>query len=188
MPHSSRWAYLTSAEVLERRRRHGSNVLTPPRRDPWWKLYLEKFDDPVIRILMIAAAVAVGVGVADGKYVEGIGILFAIFLATALAFVNEYRANREFDVLNKVSDDVPVKVIRDGRYTSVPRRDVVVGDVVLAEMGEEIPADGELLEAVSLEVDESRLTGESLPATKRVASQSVSPPGAGTAYPEHRVL
>ena len=163
-------------------------MLTPPRRDPWWKLYLEKFDDPVIRILMIAAAVAVGVGVADGKYVEGIGILFAIFLATALAFVNEYRANREFDVLNKVSDDVPVKVIRDGRYTSVPRRDVVVGDVVLAEMGEEIPADGELLEAVSLEVDESRLTGESLPATKRVASQSVSPPGAGTAYPEHRVL
>ena len=179
---------LTSAEVERSRQRHGSNVLTPPQRDPWWRLYFEKFDDPVIRILMIAAVIAVGVGVVDGKYLEGIGILCAIFLATTLAFLNEYRANREFDILNEVSDEVSVKVIRDGRYASVPRRDIVVGDVVLIELGEESPADGALLEAVSLQVDESRLTGESLPADKRVISKGSPESHAGTAYPENRIL
>jgi Ca2+-transporting ATPase len=179
---------LTSAEAERSRQKHGPNVLTPPQRDPWWRLYLEKFDDPVIRILMIAAVIAVGVGAVDGKYLEGIGILCAIFLATTLAFLNEYRANREFDILNEVSDDVSVKVMRDGRYSSVPRRDVVVGDVVLIEAGEEAPADGVLLEAVSLQVDESRLTGESLPADKRVMGRGVPGSLADAAYPENRIL
>ncbi|HNJ44262.1 MAG TPA: cation-transporting P-type ATPase, partial [Acidobacteriota bacterium] len=157
---------LTSAEVEASRQKHGINVLTPPERDPWWKLFLEKFDDPVIRILIIAAVIAIGVGIAEGEYLEGIGIVVAILLATVLAFLNEYQANKEFDILNQVSDDVPVKVIRDGAYTTVPRKEIVVGDLVLLEAGEETPADGRLIEAVSLQIDESRLTGESVPASK----------------------
>lgn len=179
---------LTSEEVEARRKQYGANVLTPPKRDPWWKLYLEKFDDPVIRILIIAAIIAIGVGIVEGHFAEGVGILVAIFLATTLAFLNEYQAAREFDILNKVSDDVAVKVIRDGAYTSVPRKDLVVDDLVLVELGEECPADGELLEAVSLEVDESRLTGEAVPASKRVIGEGDRPSHDGTAYPENVLL
>ncbi|HEY9068710.1 MAG TPA: HAD-IC family P-type ATPase, partial [Candidatus Ozemobacteraceae bacterium] len=158
---------LTEQQVLESRRRHGANIITPPERDPWWKLWLEKFDDPIIRILMIAAGIAIVVGLVDGTYLEGIGILMAIFLATTLAFINEYKAGREFDILNQTSEEVPVKVIRDGGYHTVPRKDIVVDDLVLLEAGDEVPADGILLEAVSLQIDEARLTGESVPVTKR---------------------
>jgi Ca2+-transporting ATPase len=179
---------LSSEEVEARRRQYGANVLTPPKRDPWWKLYLEKFDDPVIRILIIAAIIAIGVGIVEGHFAEGVGILVAIFLATTLAFLNEYQAAREFDILNKVSDDVAVKVIRDGAYTSVPRKDLVVDDLVLVELGEECPADGQLLEAVSLEVDESRLTGESVSAAKRVIGDGDRPSHDGAAYPENVLL
>ncbi len=157
---------LTSKEVEESRRKNGVNVLTPPDRDPWWRLYLSKYDDPVIRILLIAAFLAIGIGVADGKYAEGIGIIAAILLATTLAFINEYKANKEFDILNKVNDDVPIKAIRDGQYTTVPKRDLVVGDIVIIELGEEIPVDGTVVEAIQLQVDESKFTGESLPVTK----------------------
>jgi P-type Ca2+ transporter type 2C len=146
--------------VAESRARHGANVLTPPERDPWWKLYLEKFDDPVIRILIIAGLLSFGVGFTHGEYYEGIGIVIAVLLATGLAFVNEYRANAEFDLLNQTSDEVAVKVLRDGGYTTVPRRDVVVGDVVLLSQGDEVPADGRLVESVALQVNESSLTGE----------------------------
>jgi Ca2+-transporting ATPase len=151
---------LSSSEVEARRAEFGANVLTPPPRTPWWKLYLEKFDDPVIRILLIAAGIAVAVGAIDGKVAEGVGILMAIALATYLAYWNESRAAREFDVLNTTRDDVPVKVRRDGGYAVIPKRDVVVGDVVLIEVGEEIPADGTVVTAVNLLVNESRLTGE----------------------------
>jgi Ca2+-transporting ATPase len=113
---------LTPAEVEASRLKHGTNILTPPEREPWWKLYLEKFQDPVIRILLIAAGITILVGVVDGHYAEGIGIIIAIFLATSLAFINEYRANREFDVLNQVNDDAPINVIRDGAYVVVPRK------------------------------------------------------------------
>jgi Ca2+-transporting ATPase len=184
-----KWGGLSDAEVAESRKLHGSNILTPPEREPWWKLFLEKFDDPVIRILMIAAFIAIGVGIFHGQYLEGVGIITAVLLATTIAFVNEYRATKEFDILNKSNDDVPIKVSRGGRYTTVPRKDVVVGDVVLVEIGEAVPADGELLEAVSLQVNEASLTGESLPATKTVSS-SGAPAGAGaneTAYPPHRL-
>src|SRR5205814_10107215 len=114
---------LSSAEALARRKQHGANVLTPPKRTPWWKLYLEKFDDPVIRILLIAAAIAIIVGIVEGTYVECIGILCAVFLSSALAFINEYKAAREFELLNKVSDDTPVRVLRDGQHRSIRRKD-----------------------------------------------------------------
>lgn len=157
---------LSKYEVLESRKQYGQNVLTPPERDPWWKLFLEKFEDPVIRILLIAAVIAIGVGFIDGHFVEGIGIVCAILLATILAFFNEYKANKEFDILNKVNDDVPVKVIRDGGFCSIPKRDIVVGDLVLIEIGEEVPADGKIVESVSLQIDESKFTGESVPVNK----------------------
>lgn len=157
---------LTSEQVLENREKYGANVLTPPEKTPWWKLFLEKFEDPIIRILIIAAVVSLGIGAVEGSYVESIGIILAIFLATTLSFMNEFKAGKEFDALNQVRDDEPVKVLRDGAYTTVPKRDVVYGDVVLIEIGEEIPADGIVLEAVSLQVNESSLTGESVPVAK----------------------
>ncbi|MDR2339100.1 MAG: calcium-translocating P-type ATPase, PMCA-type [Deltaproteobacteria bacterium] len=180
---------LTASEVEESRRRHGANVLTPPPRDPWWRLYLEKFEDPIIRILLVAAVIAILAGIIEHQYAEGIGIIIAVFLATTLGFINEYKAGQEFDILNKVSDDDPIKVIRDGAYSSVPKRDLVVGDVLSLEQGEEIPADGEVLSAVSFQVNEASLTGESLPVTKRPKSA----PGGGEgevalAYPRHQVL
>lgn len=184
---------LTTAEAVASREEHGNNVLTPPARDPWWKLLLEKFDDPVIRILLVAAVISFVAGAAGGgHYVEALGICAAVFLATFLAFLNEYRAEAEFDILNRVNDEVPVKVVRDGAFTTVPKRDVVVGDLVLVETGDEIPADGDLVEAVSLQVDESRLTGESHPAHKFVrdpARKKTSVKAeADTAYPPHRLL
>lgn len=157
---------LTSEQVVANRQKYGTNVLTPPEKTPWWKLYLEKFEDPIIRILIIAALVSIGIGAVEGSYVESIGIVIAIFLATTLAFMNEFKAGKEFDALNQVRDDEPVKVLRDGAYTTVPKRDVVYGDVVLIEIGEEIPADGIVLESVSLQVNESSLTGESVPVAK----------------------
>jgi Ca2+-transporting ATPase len=168
--------------VAESRARQGANVLTPPERDPWWKLYLEKFDDPVIRILIIAGLLSFGVGFTHGEYYEGIGIVIAVLLATGLAFVNEYRANAEFDLLNQTSDDVPVKVLRDGAYTMVPRRDVVAGDVVLLSQGDEVPADGRLVESVALQVNESSLTGELVAAKDHTREDA----GEGT-YPANRV-
>ncbi len=163
---------LTDSEVLDSRIKHGSNVLTSAQREPWWKLYLEKYNDPVIRILLIAAFIALLVGISDGHYIEGLGIIVAVLLATTLAFANEFAANRKFDILNLVSDDVPVKVVRNGGYHTLPRKELVVGDLVMVETGEEIPADGVLLEAVSLQVDESRLTGESLPVSKNLADHA----------------
>ncbi|RYX81493.1 calcium-translocating P-type ATPase, PMCA-type [bacterium] len=158
---------LSADQVAQSRAQHGVNVLTPPERDPWWKEFLSKFEDPVIRILIIAAAISFGVGALEKKFsFESIGIVVAILLATGLAFWNERKANAEFDVLNTTSDEVPVKVMRDGSITTVGRKDVVVGDIVLLDQGDEIPADGHILEATSLEVNEAAFTGESLPARK----------------------
>ncbi|NLI79564.1 MAG: calcium-translocating P-type ATPase, PMCA-type [Candidatus Riflebacteria bacterium] len=179
---------LTAAQVEESRRLHGSNLMTPPARDPWYILFLEKFEDPIIRILMIAAVIAIVVGFIDGHYLEGIGIIMAILLATTLAFLNEYRANQEFDILNKVSDDVPIKVIREGRYIAVPKRDLVVGDLVLIETGDEAPADGTLIEAVSLQLDEAKLTGESHPVNKFPFPAAEAGKYAECAYPPNRVM
>ena len=161
-----RFKGLTREDVLVSREKHGRNILTPPRRDPWWKQYLQKFEDPVIRILVIAAFLAIAAGLVDGHYIEGLGIVAAILLATSLSFLNEYTAGQKFDVLNKVSDDIPIKVIRDSNFILIPRQELVVGDILFVETGEEIPGDGTLLEAVSLRVDESSLTGESVPVRK----------------------
>jgi Ca2+-transporting ATPase len=159
---------LSPAEVAASRTAHGSNILTPPPRESLWRQYFKKFDDPVIRVLLIAALLATAVGAAEGHFAEGIGILIAVLLATGLAFLNEYRAAKAFDILNRSSDDTSVTVRRDGNYTTIPRRDVVVGDLVLVETGAEIPADGRLIEAVSLQVSEARLTGESRPVEKHI--------------------
>ncbi len=153
---------LNDKQVVESRTRHGDNLLTPPKRTPWWKLLLEKFDDPIIRILLVAAAIAVIVGFFQGNFVEGIGIILAVLIATLMAFFNEYRAGLEFDILNKVSDQQPVKVVRDGGVTTVPVSQVVVGDHVIVDTGDEIPADGKIVSCISLGMNESSLTGELL--------------------------
>lgn len=175
---------LTPGQVEESRRLHGANVLTPPGRDPWWKLYLEKFKDPIIRILLIAAVVALLVGIREGEFLEGVGILVAVLLSTGISFFNEYRAAQEFEILNQVSDAEDVPVIRDGKRGMVPKMDLVVGDIVMVEQGAELPGDAVVLQAVSLSVNESSLTGESVPVAKRVQDDGDS----GLAYPRNVVL
>lgn len=151
---------LTPQEVLRSRERYGENVITPAKKESVWKLFIGKFDDPIIKVLLVAALLSLVVAFIDGEFAETIGIFCAIFLATGVAFWFEYDAKRRFDVLNTVNDDTPVKVRREGCVMEIPKREVVVGDIVLLDSGEEIPADGELLEAVSLKVNESTLTGE----------------------------
>ena len=151
---------LTDAQVKESREKFGSNLLTPPQKTPLWKLFFEKFQDPIIRILLIAALLSLCISSIHNEYAETIGIFCAIFLATGVAFWFEMDANKKFDILNQVNDDIMIKVIRNGNLQEVPKKDIVVGDIVLLETGEEVPADGELLEAISLQIDESCLTGE----------------------------
>jgi len=179
---------LSASEVIIQREIFGDNLITPPLKTPWWKLFLEKFEDPIIRILIIAALVATGIGLVDGNYIEGIGIIVAILLATTLSFLNEYKANKEFDLLNKVTDDEPIKVIRNSEYTTIPKKDLVVGDIVLIETGEEIPADGTVVDAISLQVNESSLTGESVAVTKLSTDQLETATIKEKAYPANKVL
>ncbi len=159
---------LTEAEVAKSRELHGSNILTPPAKDPLWKKFLQKFKDPLIIILLIAGVLSicisiyecVGLGQGLQVFFEPIGIFMAILLATGLGFYFEMKADKEFELLNQVNDDEAVEVIRDGFATRVPKKDIVVGDIVILNTGNEVPADGELLEAVTLSIDESTLTGE----------------------------
>ena len=151
---------LTEQEVLQSREKNGANLLTPPKRPSLLKLYLEKFEDPVVRVLLVAAVFSLIISIIENEYAETIGIIAAILLATGIGFYFEYDANKKFDLLNAVNEETLVKVIRDGRIQEIPRKDVVVGDIVVLETGEEIPADGELIEAISLQVNESNLTGE----------------------------
>ena len=151
---------LTDSEVLQSREKNGINLLTPPKRPSLWKLYLEKFEDPVVRVLLVAAVFSLIISIIENEYAETIGIIAAILLATGIGFFFEYDANKKFDLLNAVNEETLVKVIRNGRVQEVPRKDIVVGDIVILETGEEIPADGELVEAISLQVNESNLTGE----------------------------
>lgn len=188
MPATLPYSGLTSDQVSTSRSQHGDNVLTPAKREPWWKLYLEKFNDPVIRILIIAAVIAITAGIYHGDYIEGVGILLAIVLSTFLAFWNEFRASKEFDLLNRLDDDVPVQVIRDFEVARIPKRDVVVGDILLVEIGEEVPADGNLLETVNLQIDESRLTGESVPVTKSANPAPATQEREEAAYARNRLL
>ena len=151
---------LTDEEVRQSRAAHGVNLLTPPKRPSLFKLYLEKFQDPVVKVLLVAALFSLIISIVENEYAETIGIIAAILLATGIGFFFEYDANKKFDLLNAVNEETLVKVIRNGHVQEVPRKDVVVGDVVILETGEEMPADGTLLEAVSLQVNESNLTGE----------------------------
>ncbi len=168
MSQKNHYTGLTDAQVLESRRKNGVNILTPPEKDPLWKRFLEKFGDPLIIILMIAGVLSIGIscyefwglGQGGGVFFEPIGIFIAILLATGLAFVFELKADKEFALLNQVNDDEPVQVIRNGNAMQIAKKDVVVDDIVILNTGEEVPADGELLEAVSLNIDESTLTGE----------------------------
>lgn len=171
------WEGLSNKEVAESRAKYGANLLTPVARVSVWRKFLEKFQDPTIIILLVAALLSIGVSVYEIYYhgrgseafLEPMGILFAVLLATGLAFYFEQKADKEFTILNKVNDDEPVRVIRNGHTMEVPKQSVVVGDIVVVESGDEVPADGELLESVSLSVDESMLTGEP------IASKSADP-------------
>ena len=153
---------LSAAEVLISREEHGQNVLTPPKRPSMWRLYLEKYEDPMVRILLVAAVVSLILAFVKHDFMETVGIIAAVVLATTVGFYFERDAARKFDVLTQLGEEQPVKVIRDGRVMEIPRRDVVVGDIVMVETGDEIPADGKLLEAIDLQVDESSLTGEAM--------------------------
>ncbi len=160
---------LSESEVIESRNKNGVNILTPPQKEPVWRLFLKKFSDPLIIILVIAGVLSIAISCYEyygldseaTVFFEPVGILMAILLATGLSFYFEYKAGKEFEILNKVNDEEPVQVIRNGGMAmEIPRKDVVTGDIVIINTGEEIPADGRLLEAVSLNVDESTLTGE----------------------------
>lgn len=183
---------LTDAEVLESRKKYGVNILTPPEKEPLWKQFLEKFTDPLIIILMIAGVLSIGIsfyeyfGLNEGftVFFEPIGIFVAILLATGLAFYFELKADKEFAILNQVKDDELVEVIRNGNATQIPKKDVVVGDIVIINTGAEVPADGELLECVSLNVDESTLTGEPM-CHKSVDEKDFDP---DATYPTNHVL
>lgn len=183
---------LTDAEVLESRKKYGVNILTPPEKEPLWKQFLEKFTDPLIIILMIAGVLSIGIsfyeyfGLNEGftVFFEPIGIFVAILLATGLAFYFELKADKEFAILNQVNDDELVEVIRNCNATQIPKKDVVVGDVVIINTGAEVPADGELLECVSLNVDESTLTGEPM-CHKSVDEKDFDP---DATYPTNHVL
>ena len=162
---------LTPIEVEASRARHGENVLTPPRRPSMWKLYLEKYEDPMVRILLVAAVASLVLAFVKGDFVETIGIIAAVILATTVGFYFERDAARKFDVLTQLGEEQPVKVVREGRIMEIPRRDVVVDDVVLVETGDEVPADGRLLEATDLQVDESSLTGEPMTVKMSIENQ-----------------
>lgn len=182
---------LTTAQAEESRRVHGSNVLTPPAEVPLWKQFLAKFKDPLIIILCVAGVLSVGISVYEyctgsgaEVFFEPVGIIIAIILATGLSFFFELRAEREFAVLNRINDDEPVQVVRNATPTQVPRRDVVVGDIILLETGNEVPADATLLESTRLTVDESTLTGE--PLCSKSADPALADPDA--TYASNRVL
>ena len=161
---------LTAQQVIESREKHGVNILTPPPKPSLWIKFFENFKDPMIRILLVALALSVGIAIYEFTqpghglevFFEPVGIFVAIMLATGIGFALEVNANKKFEILNQVNDDVAVKVIRDGVITQVPRKDIVVGDIVILGTGDEVPADGVLIDSVALSINESTLTGEPL--------------------------
>lgn len=183
---------LSNSEVQESRERHGVNILTPPAKTSVWKQFLEKFSDPLIKILLVALCLSIGIafyeviGLGEGldAFLEPVGIFVAIMLATVIGFVLELNANKKFEMLNQVNDDIPVTVVRDGNMTQVPRKDIVVGDVVVLETGTEVPADGMLIDSVSLSINESTLTGE--PVIKKTHIEADFKKDA--TYPSNRAL
>lgn len=172
---------LTDEQVKQSREQHGRNVLTPPQRTSLWKLYLDKYRDPIIQILLVAAFVSLILAFIEKNYMETIGIFVAVFLATTVGFYFERDAAKKFNLLTALSEEQPVKVRRNGKVMEIPRHDVVVGDVVLVEVGDEVPADGELIVCNDLQINESTLTGEP------VTEKSLEGGGDG-AYPRNVIL
>ena len=172
---------LTDEQVKQSREQHGKNVLTPPQRTSLWKLYLDKYRDPVIQILLVAAFVSLILAFIEKNFMETIGIFVAVFLATTVGFYFERDAAKKFNLLTALSEEQPVKVRRNGKVMEIPRHDVVVGDVVLVEVGDEVPADGELIVCNDLQINESTLTGEP------VTEKSLEGGGDG-AYPRNIIL
>lgn len=172
---------LTDEQVKQSREQHGKNVLTPPQRTSLWKLYLDKYRDPIIQILLVAAFVSLILAFIEKNFLETIGIFVAVFLATTVGFYFERDAAKKFNLLTALSEEQPVKVRRNGKVMEIPRHDVVVGDVVLVEVGDEVPADGELIVCNDLQINESPLTGEP------VTEKSLEGGGDG-AYPRNIIL
>ena len=172
---------LTDEQVKQSREQHGRNVLTPPHRTSLWKLYLDKYRDPIIQILLVAAFVSLILAFIEHNFMETIGIFVAVFLATTVGFYFERDAAKKFNVLTALSEEQPVKVRRGGKVMQIPRHDIVVGDVVLIEVGDEVPADGELLVSTDLQINESTLTGE--PITEKNTEG-----GGDGAYPRNVIL
>lgn len=172
---------LTDEQVKQSREQHGKNVLTPPQRTSLWKLYLDKYRDPIIQILLVAAFVSLILAFIEKNFMETIGIFVAVFLATTVGFYFERDAAKKFNLLTALSEEQPVKVRRNGKVMEIPRHDVVVGDVVLVEVGDEMPADGELIVCNDLQINESTLTGEP------VTEKSLEGGGDG-AYPRNVIL
>ena len=172
---------LTDEQVKQSREQHGKNVLTPPQRTSLWKLYLDKYRDPIIQILLVAAFVSLILAFIEKNFMETIGIFVAVFLATTVGFYFERDAAKKFNLLTALSEEQPVKVRRNGKVKEIPRHDVVVGDVVLVEVGDEVPADGELIVCNDLQINESALTGEP------IAEKSLEGGGDG-AYPRNVIL
>ncbi len=184
---------ITSAQVEENRAKYGSNVLTPPKKESLWKKFLEKFEDPIIRILLLAWVLSMVISAVHcwgpeqkgfEAFLEPIGIFFAIFLASTIGFIFEVKAARAFEVLNTVNDDVMVTVERDGKIQQVSRKDIVVGDIVILNTGDEVPADGTLLETTSLQINESTLTGEPIISKTTVEADF----DAEATYPSNRAM
>jgi Ca2+-transporting ATPase len=171
---------LTTEQANASREQHGRNVLTPPAREPWWKELLKKFDDPTIKILIVAAVLSLLVTVIekwglhneDASFIDSIGIFLAVALATLVGFFSERKSAKEFEALNKIKEDVPIKVVRDGQLDKISIHDIVVGDVVRLDSGDKLPADGVLLETTNLYVDQATFTGESVPVRKAPTSDA----------------
>ena len=186
---------LTHDEVLESRARYGENILTPPPSTPLWIQFLEKFQDPLIRILLVAFLLSIGIASYEyfciepdaSVFLEPLGIFIAVILATGVGFIVEVNANKKFKILNQVNDEIMVKVIRDGKITETPRKDIVVGDIVILETGDEVPADGELLDSMMLSINESTLTGE--PMTRKTHdSNEANKKSTDTTYPANHAM
>ena len=192
MEYNKHYTGLNEEQVRLSRKQYGANILTPPKKQSIWKQFLEKFNDPIIKILLATLVLSVGISLYhffhDGEgmdvFFEPFGIFVAILLATTISFIFEVKANKAFNILNKVNDSESVQVIRDSRVQEIPKKDVVVGDIVLINTGAEIPADGELLEATALQINESTLTGE--PMIKKTTDPAMFDKDA--TYPSNQVM
>ena len=193
MKQTHHYTGLTDAQVLDSREKNGSNVLTPPKKDPLWKQYLANYEVPLNIILLIAGVLSIGISCYEfwglhqewTVFFEPIGIFVAIALATVLGFIFELKASKEFSVLNKTNDKDPVKVYRNnGNTIEIPKLEVVVGDIVIINTGDEIPADGILLESTTLEVDEASLTGEPVCSKTTIEAEFAT----NSTYPSNMVL